>query len=130
MSEPRRFQITFRPPVGAESADTAYRTTYELALDFTAHVHAIVELAETERIHLRDTLDRKATGLAMALSRAANLPAASDRRTACGAALPAANDCATMLDIIGARATVPSDILTPARAVIRALITRLEGLAN
>jgi hypothetical protein len=122
MASPRRFQITFRPQE---------RTTYELALDFTAAVHAVVELSETaERFHLRDALDRKSTALAVALSRATNLPLAADRRAACSAALPLAQDCAAMIDIFGARGTIPADVLEAPRAVIRVLIGRMEGLAN
>lgn len=128
MSEPRRFQITFRPPVAAETG--TYRSTYELALDFTTHVHTVIERAELERYHFRDTLDRKATAVAIALSRATNLPLAQDRRAACDKVLPVAHECAAMLDILAARNTVPPDVLEPAREVLRALIVRIEGLAN
>ena len=119
MSEPRFFQVTFH----------GQRTTYELALDFTSHIHAIVELSETERYHFRDTLDRKATALAVALSRATNLPVVAERRAACDKVLPVAHECAAMLDILAARQTVPADVLEPARSVLRVLIGRIEGLA-
>ena len=122
------FAVRFRTASAPPEVPAAKRTVYELALDFTARVHAINELAANEQFRVKDALDHKATAMAIALARAGQSLLPSDRRTIYHRMRPIAADCAAILDIIAARGTVEADLLGPTRAALDALIGRLAEL--
>jgi hypothetical protein len=105
-------------------------TAYQMALDFTVAVHHIVELADTERYHLKDVLDKKAVQIATGMAQAANDPMMSGRRASYKAMQIAVVECGALLDVVARRGTVEPDLIEPARKLASDLIEKLEVLST
>src|SRR5262245_31174427 len=118
-----RFGVTFRKPAEPEPE------TYQLALDFTARVFTVIELAEgVERYFLRDQLDRRSTSVPVLVAQGLGMAVMSDRRNVFRRARGATRDCLAVLDILAHRGTVEPEPLEAARAIARRLIERLDSL--
>ena len=115
--------IVFRSPK-LERVDV-----YQLALDFTAKVEAIVHKTDA-RIHLRDRLDRAATSIAMQVGSAANDLAPSGRRKTYRSAHALAVTCSTILDILARRPDLDKTLIEPAQKLVAQLLSKLEQLSN
>jgi hypothetical protein len=102
---------------------------YQLALDFTAKVEAIVHTAEA-RVHLRDRLDRGATSIAMLVGQAVNDLAPSERRKTYRKAHAIAVDCSTILDILARRPDLDRALVGPAQKLVAELLSQLEQLRS
>ena len=101
---------------------------YRLALELTAKVFTVVELAEVERYYLRDALDKKVTVIPVLISRAEATVEVPERRELFRRARKVTADCAAILDILTMRGTVEPEVLGPARTVAAALIYKLDPL--
>lgn len=118
-----RFEVTFRTPAPPEPE------TYQLALELTARVFTVIELAEgVERYYLRDQLDRRSTEVPALIAKGLSTAVMHDRRAHYRAARAAVRDCLVVLDILATRGTVEAQALEAARAHARRLIERLDGL--
>lgn len=115
MPDPAPF-ITFRTEV------------YQLALDLSARVFAVIELAELERYFLRDQLDKKSTAIPIAIARGLATPDMTERRGLYRRARAAVTDCGAILDVLAERGTVSRTALDAARGVVGELATRLDVL--
>jgi four helix bundle protein len=102
---------------------------YQLALDFTARVFQVIEVAAMERFHLKDQLDRRSTAIAVLVAQARDTPGGPMRRARYQQARRAAMDCSAILDILHQRNTVEASVLAPARAMVADLLARLAQLA-
>ena len=102
---------------------------YQLALDFTAKVEAIVHKADA-RIHLRDRLDRGATAIAMLVGQAVKDPVPSERRRTYRKAHALLVDCSTILDIFARRSDLDRSLIGPAQKLVAELLTQLEQLRS
>jgi four helix bundle protein len=123
MADEPDFAIKFRKPAGPEPE------TYQLALDFTARVFTVIELAEgVERYYLRDKLDRRSTSVPVLVAQGLGTAVMGDRRTIFRDARVAARDCLAVLDILAHRGTVEPEPLEAARSVARLLVERLDRL--
>ena len=100
---------------------------YQLALDFTAKVEAIVHKTDA-RIHLRDRLDRGATAIAIQVGQAVNDLAPSTRRATYRKVHALAVDCSTVLDILARRSDLDRSLVVAAQKVVAELLTQLEQL--
>jgi hypothetical protein len=105
-------------------------TAYQLALDFTAAIHTIIELADTERYFVKDALDKKAVQIATGMAQAANDPTMSGRRAQYKSMQFAVVECGALLDIVARRGTVEAELLEPARKLASELIEKLEVLST
>jgi len=101
---------------------------YRQALAFTARAFAVTELAATERFHLRDQLDRKASMVPQLVAQGLALADMHARRVLYVRARQAVTDCAAILDILGERGTVDLIALAPAAALALALLDTLGPL--
>ena len=119
--------VTFRAPEEAATVPTI--DCYELALTLATQVDELVEQAGA-RFHLKDALDKNATGIAIAVARAKAEPVAADRRRYYRAARRLAVDCVTMLDILQRRHSAFADQLGPAQVVAQSLVERLAILSH
>src|SRR5215212_8866845 len=114
MAAPPRFAVTFRPGRQASSPEPE---TYQLALELTARVFTVIELAEVERYFLRDQLDRRSTAVPVLIGQALGTAVMADRRTLYDRARRATRDCLAVLDILSQRGTVEPEALEAARSV-------------
>ncbi|HEU4732307.1 MAG TPA: four helix bundle protein [Kofleriaceae bacterium] len=122
---------TVRPtggPAGRPAGRNERVELYDQALAFTARVLTVIELAETERYHVRDQLDRKAVIVPQLIAQGLALADMQARRALYQRAREALIDCAAILDILGERGTIEPEELTPARELARALIEKLLAL--
>lgn len=101
---------------------------YQQALAFTAQVFTVIELAETERYHVRDQLDRKSAIVPQLIAQGLALADMTARRAIYQRAREALTDCAAILDILGERGTIEPEALTPARELAHLLIQKLFAL--
>lgn len=102
---------------------------YQVALDFTAAVFQVIQLAELERFHLKDQLDRRSTAIALLVSQARAQPGGRTRRGLYQQARRAAMECRAVLDILAQRHTVEASVLEAARDLAADLEPRLATLA-
>src|SRR5258705_7415340 len=120
---PPGFAVNFRKPAEPVAE------TYQIALDFTARVFTVIELAEgVERYFLRDQLDRRSTSIPVLVSQALGTAVMTDRRAIYVRARRATRDCLAVLDILAQRGTVEPEVLAAAIAVAKALIDRCNAL--
>jgi four helix bundle protein len=101
---------------------------YQQALAFAARVFTVVELAETERYHVRDQLDRKSAIVPQLIAQGLALADMKARRAIYQRAREALTDCAAILDILGERGTIEPEALTPPRELAHVLIQKLFAL--
>jgi hypothetical protein len=102
---------------------------YQLALAFTAHVHAVIELAaESERYFLRDQLDRKSAIIPQLVAQGLATAEMAARRALYVRARQALTDCAAILDMLIERRTVALSAVEPARALALELLDKLLEL--
>jgi|MudIll2142460700_1097286.scaffolds.fasta_scaffold05777_6 hypothetical protein len=120
--------IVFRNPK-ANAASIERVDVYQLALDFTAKIELILRKVEA-RFHLKDRLDRNATGIAIHVGQAANDLAPSGRRRSYRLAHALAVDCSTILDIIARRTDVDRNVVDLAQKLVAQLLSKLEHLRN
>jgi four helix bundle protein len=126
MTDAQPFAVTFRD----DNPHASQRVgVYEQALAFAALVDGILDKAEG-RFHLKDTLDRGSTAVAMRIAQAAGELAKGDRRSQYRNALRHATDCAAVLDILSRRGAIHAELYEPARTLIAALIAQLAHLAT
>jgi hypothetical protein len=121
--------VTFRkrPTLSPErDADPlASIPVYRRALELSAALYAIVELAADERYFMRDMLDKKSTAVPLAIAQAFRLEEMAARRELFRAASNSAKDCKALLDVLGQRGTIAPDALARASEVVCALIDEL-----
>jgi len=101
---------------------------YELALELVGLVHSVIEGADTVRFHLKDRLDRNAAAIAMALSRAGDIPTIA-RWVEYRRALDLATASSTLLDIMARQGCPPTVELARTRETLDKLVTVLAPLA-
>lgn len=109
--------------------DALARRVYQQALALNTQVEVLIERAELARFHLRDQLDRDATFVALACGRALAEAAPAERRRLYRAARPRAIECATILDILQARARRRAPVDEP-QALVAELADALAVLAS
>ena len=102
------------------------RSTYERTLELVGLVQQLLDHTKA-RFHLKDRLDRAATALVFELSKVRHLPN-SVRWRHYRKAQDLANDCATILDILGHQQAAPVDDLDAARKVVHDLLAELSTL--
>jgi hypothetical protein len=120
--------IVFRSPKLERAKASASIDIYQLALDFTAKVEAIVHKTDA-RIHLRDRLDRSATAIAMHVGQAVNDLAPAARRKTYRKTHGLAVDCSTILDILARRTDLDKSSVEAAQKLVAELLSKLEQLA-
>jgi 23S rRNA-intervening sequence protein len=101
---------------------------YELALELSKSVFAVIEAAELERFFIRDALDRKSTAVPVLVRQGLNTANMHERRIAYDRARKAALECATLLDVLGQRGTIADKLLAPAQAAATLLVDKLTPL--
>ena len=101
---------------------------YERALQLTALVDRLIETTEA-RFHLKDTLDKASTVIALRIAQAAGELSKGERRRQYRIARRAATDCAAVLDIMARRKGTDPEALGPARQAVMVLATQLAHLA-
>jgi four helix bundle protein len=101
---------------------------YQRALEFSAKIFTVVELAEVERYFLRDRLDRRSTAIPLLVTQALATEVMADRRRLFLQAQCATRDVATLLDVLGERGTVEPEALDAARQQARLLAAELAAL--
>ena len=101
---------------------------YALALELASRIYAVIEGAEAERYFLRDQLDRKSAIVPQLIAQGLAIADMQARRALYLRARQAVTDCAAILDMLIDRATVPVDVLAPARGLAIALIDELLPL--
>ncbi len=99
-----------------------------MAIELSARVHTVIELAESERYFLRDQLDRRSAAIPVLVSRGLNTSVMVDRRAIFRRARSATRDCLAVLDVLSHRGTVEPEPVEAARSLARALIERLDSL--
>lgn len=111
-------------PVSEDDRPLVYRQ----GLAFAARTFAITELAASERFHLRDQLDRKASVVPQLVAQALAVADMHRRRSLYLTARQAVTDCVAILDLLGERGTVGPIDLAPAAALAEALLDSLAAL--
>jgi four helix bundle protein len=125
MEDSHPFAVTFRPDnPGAKQREGVY----ESALELTALVDQLVE-ATVARFHLKETLDRSSTVIALRIAQAAGETSKGERRRQYRLARRAATDCGAVLDILARRPGADPAVLGPARQLVLVLATQLAHLA-
>jgi len=135
MSETPRFGVRFTQPPANEESDPQKPARhdrleiYQLALAFTSHVHAVIEIAaEFERYFLRDQLDRKSAIIPQLVAQGLATADMAARRALYVRARQALTDCAAILDMLLERRTVKPSAVEPARALALELLDKLLEL--
>jgi len=133
----RRFGVSFkkphraqpaRPPEHGEPARHDRVRIYALALELASRIYVVIERADAERYFLRDQLDRKSAVIPQLIAQGLATPDMAARRALYVRARATLTDCATILDMLIERATVPLDALEPPRALALALLDELLPL--
>lgn len=120
------FAVTFRD----DNPDAKQRQgVYEQALQLTALVDKLVDSIEA-RFHLKDTLDKSSTVVALRIAQAASETSKGDRRRQYRVARRAATDCAAVLDILARRRGADPTTIEPARKLVITLVAQLAQLAT
>lgn len=101
---------------------------YQQALELSARVFTVVELAEVERYYIRDQLERKSTGVPQLVAQGLATADMRARRALWVRARKLTTDCLTILDVLHSRGTVEPEAITAAREVGAALAERLDEL--
>jgi hypothetical protein len=129
--QPPRFR---RAPTGTEPPPRAVTKedrvlAYQLALKLSQQLFVVIELAEgTERIYLRDTLDKRSTTIPQLVAKALSTPEMVRRRGLFENARIYATECEAILDVLVRRGSVEEDALAPALASCRELRDHLATL--
>jgi four helix bundle protein len=120
------FAVSFR----ADNPDAKQRHgVYEQALQLTALVDRLIETTEA-RFHLKDTLDKSSTVIALRIAQAAGEFSKGERRRQYRVARRAATDCTAILDILARRKGADPAVLEPARQLVITLVAQLAHLAT
>jgi len=119
--------IVFRTP--KHTAKIERVDVYQLALDFTAKVEAVLVKTEA-RYHMKDRLDRQASGIAMWVAQAVNDLAPAGRRASYRKAHAIAVDCSTLLDILARRSDVDPAAVHAAQQLLIKLLSNLDHLRS
>ena len=121
--------VTFRKrPTQSPEHDSdplAAIPVYRRALELSAALYTIVELAQDERYFMRDMLDKKSTAVPLAIAQAFRLEEMAARRELFRRAYNSAKDCKAILDVLGQRGTIEAEALARACHVALALIDEL-----
>jgi four helix bundle protein len=126
MEDSHPFAVTFRD----DNPDAKQRLgVYEQALRLTELVDRLIETTEA-RFHLKDTLDKASTVIALRIAQAGGETSKGERRRQYRVARRAATDCAVVLDILGRRKGADPAVLGPARQHVITLVTQLAVLAT
>ena len=138
-----RVRFNFRPadrdvtaqatPASAPNAVRAVATSdrielYKLALELSARVFTVVELAEVERYYIRDQLERKSTIVPQLVAQALARADMAARRALYVRARQMTTDCLAILDVLNERGTVEPEAVAAARAVAVAIAGQLDEL--
>ena len=130
---PRPNSVTSVPTMAAGlafPAETLRSELYELALELSARVFTVVELAEVERYHLRDQLDRQSTSIPLLVARGMSTTDMKGRRELYKTALRTLTECTAVIDILGQRGTVEPEALEAARSVALRLSEKLAEVCE
>lgn len=125
MEDSHPFAVSFR----RDNPDAAKRQgVYETALELTALIDQVVETTQA-RFHLKETLDKASTVIALRIAQAGGETSKGERRRQYRIARRAATDCAAVLDILARRKGADPGTLFPARQLVITLATQLAHLA-
>ncbi|HEU0029287.1 MAG TPA: four helix bundle protein [Kofleriaceae bacterium] len=103
---------------------------YHCALDLLDLLDRVQEAMPAGRAHLKDQLDRASTSIVLNIAEGAGEFSLADKQRFYRIAKRSATEAAAILGILGRRASVPFELLHPARLQIIRVVSMLVGLAK
>jgi len=118
MADSSPFAIRFRKERGT-------LRLYEDAIELSARIYLVIELATNERYFLRDQLDRKATAIPQLVAQALSTSDMAERRTLYVRARQLVIDVMAILDMLDGRRSVEPEAIATARGIGKAMLVAL-----